>query len=520
MRIFKSVLAILLVLALLTCVPVAVSAEEAVAEQELFIEDVKNSITVEETTGLGLAFLFEMNVRGAAVNAGNEFVSTNAVAMVDGVDYRVVSMGAVMTNQPAYMANLDNLTLDAVNEDGSVLNVPAKYLYSYDAETCSFAVRIINLPEGVLGLAVAGRPYCVLKDAQGNETILYGEGDVSSYNEVYYTNTPDAVPTLDPAIGNVDDRLTASATAEYAAIADNYREGFKVSVTLNNLSVNAATTEDDTITYVCKDAEGNALATKTVPVGVMVPGESKVVEFYAPIATVAIEQAAANLCYVPVIALPVIGSDIDVTNKKDRIHVSATSAAFDEVGTIQVSVTLNNVSVNAATTEGDTVTYVCKDAEGNVLGTEIVSVGEVKPDESKTVEFYAPIATVAIEQTEANLNYVPVISLPAIGSDIDVTKKKDRIRVSAAEASFNEDDTIRVSLTFRNYTSNWITEETDYVKYTYYNAAGDKIQTETLYIGCIDTKKNPAKTFTFDLPANAASLKITSSKIVYWTEWS
>ena len=55
MRIFKSVLAILLVLALLTCVPVAVSAEEAVAEQELFIEDVKNSITVEETTGLGLA---------------------------------------------------------------------------------------------------------------------------------------------------------------------------------------------------------------------------------------------------------------------------------------------------------------------------------------------------------------------------------------------------------------------------------------------------------------------------------
>ena len=58
------------------------------------------------------------------------------------------------------------------------------------------------------------------------------------------------------------------------------------------------------------------------------------------------------------------------------------------------------------------------------------------------------------------------------------------------------------------------------MQYTYYNAAGTKIKTVTLYIGVIDTKKNKTKTFEFDLPANAAEVKITKSKIVYWTEWA
>lgn len=413
MRTVKRMLAILMAMALLACVPVAVSAEEASAQEELFGASVLHSVTTEEDTGLGLAFLFKMNVRGVAVNADHEFVNTNAVATVDGVDYQVVSMGAVVTNQPVYMDNMDTLTLDAVNEDGSVVDIPVKYLYYYLPESCTFAVRIIRLPAQALGLAVAARPYCVLKDAEGNETTLYGDGDVSTYNAVYYTNASKETPTLTPAIGNVDDRLAASATAEYAAIADNHREGFKVSVTLNNVSSKAITTEGDTITYVCKDAEGNTLATKTVSVGVMVPGDTKTVEFYAPIATATIEQAAANL------------------------------------------------------------------------------------------------------------HYVPVITLPAIGTDIDVTKKKDRIRVSAASASFNADGTIQVSLTFRNYTTNWITEEVDYVQYTCYNAAGTVVQKATnLYIGCIDTKKNVSKTFTFTVPANTATVKLTKSSITYWTEWA
>ncbi|MBQ3202323.1 MAG: hypothetical protein IJB36_01615 [Clostridia bacterium] len=115
----------------------------------------------------------------------------------------------------------------------------------------------------------------------------------------------------------------------------------------------------------------------------------------------------------------------------------------------------------------------------------------------------------------------PYIVLPAIGSDIDVTRKKDRIRVSGVAAWFNEDGTIGVRLTFKNYSSNWITEETDYVEYTCYDKNGNVVQKATrLPIGVIDTKKNSTKAFDFNVPANTAEVKITKSDITYWTEWA
>ena len=115
----------------------------------------------------------------------------------------------------------------------------------------------------------------------------------------------------------------------------------------------------------------------------------------------------------------------------------------------------------------------------------------------------------------------PGVVLPAIGSDIDVVKQKNRIRVSAASAVSNADGTIAVSLTFKNYSSNWITEETDWVEYTCYDKDGKVVQAATkIAIGCIDTKRHPVKTFTFDVPAATAEVRLTGSKIVYWTEWS
>lgn len=409
MRMFKKMMAALLVVAMLASVAVVVSAEETA----VIGADILHSITEEKDTGRGLAFRITMNVSGAQVNAHNEFVNENATAVVNGVEYSVVRMGAVMANQASDIAKMNHLTLADVTGQ-YVLDIPAKYLCAVpEANYCEFAVRITNLPDGALGRAIACRPYIVLKDAEGNESTIYGDGDISTYNSVYYANNTEEKPVLTLSMANVDDKIAVSATAEYAAY--------------------------DPATYV---------------------------------------------------------------------------EAF------KVNATLSNVSANAKTSVGDTIAYAFKDAEGNVLGTTTVAVDELTVGETKDVEFYAPIGTATIVASELNLNYVPDITLPAIGSDIDVTKKKNRIRVSAAEASFNEDGTIHVSLTFKNYTSNWITEETDYVQYTYYNAAGTKIKAVTLYIGVIDTKKHPVKTFEFDLPANAASVKITKSDITYWTEWA
>ena len=114
------------------------------------------------------------------------------------------------------------------------------------------------------------------------------------------------------------------------------------------------------------------------------------------------------------------------------------------------------------------------------------------------------------------------VTLPAIGTDIDVKGKKDRIRVSAASATMNNSsNTIAVSLTFQNYHSRYITEETNWVAYTCYGADGSVVQAATkIYIGCIDTKNYKIKTFNFTVPKNTAEIKLTNSSIVYWTEWA
>ena len=414
MRMLKKMLAVLTVLAMLAPVAVtAVSAEEDVTA--IIDPEILESITVEEATGNGLAFLITMNVQGATTTKANEFVADNATVTVDGVTYRVTAMGAVLANTAATIRQgASALTLDKVNEERTIIDVPARYLWDYSEEDCSFAVRIIKVPEANLGTAIACRPYCVLEDGEGNVTTVYGEMDICSYNTKYYETNPEETPVWDVTVPDADD------------------------------------------TIVVKSASA----------------------VYCPIAPVTYAEAFA------------------------------------------VTVTLENVSLNAATSIGDHVDYICYDAEGNVLGTAKATVGVLSAGETTTAEFYVPVATATIAVSETDLDYVPVITLPAIGSDIDVVKKKDRIRVSRASAAFNEDGTIAVSLTFKNATKNWITEETDYVQYTCYDKDGTVIKTETIYIGCIDTRKNPSKTFALTVPANAAEVKITNSKITYWTEWS
>ena len=117
----------------------------------------------------------------------------------------------------------------------------------------------------------------------------------------------------------------------------------------------------------------------------------------------------------------------------------------------------------------------------------------------------------------------PYIVLPAVGSDIDVTNHKNRIRVKNVAAWYDSVDgetVIGVQMILRNYSSNWITEETDYVEYTCYDKAGKVVQRATrLFLGVIDTKTNVEKTFTFHVPVETAEVRITKSKIIYWTEW-
>ena len=184
---------------------------------------------------------------------------------------------------------------------------------------------------------------------------------------------------------------------------------------------------------------------------------------------------------------------------------------------MSVDFTVKNDSA-FATDVGSTYEYVCYDANGDVIQTAEVDIRNLAAGDTATHTVDVPLDTCKIAIENSVVYHIPV--LPAIGSDIDVVKQKNRVRVSDATSVRNEDGTSTVFLTFKNYTTTWITEENNYVQCTYYDAAGTKLGTKTIYIGIIDTKKDSKKTFEFDIPADAAEVKITNSKIVYWTEWS
>ena len=108
----------------------------------------------------GLAFRFDVTVEGMATK-GTTAIYDNAT--VDG--YRLISMGAVVTN------GVSTTDIVAVN------------LCELGDTTASFAVRIINIPTDKYDVAVTATPYIIL-EIDGIATIIYGEAQTRSYNDV------------------------------------------------------------------------------------------------------------------------------------------------------------------------------------------------------------------------------------------------------------------------------------------------------------------------------------------------
>ena len=106
----------------------------------------------------GLAFKFDVAVDGMAVN-GTEAIYDGAT--IDG--NKLISMGAIVSNAK------------------SELDIAAVYLCDLEADSASFAVRVINIPEANYGDEITAVPYFVV-EIDGVETTVYGEAQVASYN--------------------------------------------------------------------------------------------------------------------------------------------------------------------------------------------------------------------------------------------------------------------------------------------------------------------------------------------------
>ena len=236
---------------------------------------------------------------------------------------------------------------------------------------------------------------------------------------------------------------------------------------------------------------------------------------------------ALLLCVALLVTFTACGKDAD-TDKGTASTTTTTTTVTTTVGESDAV-----TPTTTTTTAGDTTTGTDGGDTTAPTATVSTTTATKKPTTTVGTQAQEPIdpttATTTKKPTTTTSTTVvtkptvaqPGVVLPAIGSDIDVVKQKNRIRVSAASAVYNADGTIAVSLTFKNYSSNWITEETDWVEYTCYDKDGKVVQAATkIAIGCIDTKRHPVKTFTFDVPAATAEVRLTGSKIVYWTEWS
>lgn len=216
-------------------------------------------------------------------------------------------------------------------------------------------------------------------------------------------------------------------------------------------------------------------------------------------------------------SVPIGSSDsVGGTNASSAPTQSDGTAAVNPTGTVRPSDTTATPSTTYAPV-GEIVPVGTKPATSTTAPTTTTTPSTTVTTTTTATTTQAPTTT---QPTEPPVSSLQII-LPSIGSDIDVTNKKDRIRVSAHAAWVNEDGTIGIQLTFKNYTSNWITEEIDYIQYTCYDKDGKVVQKSTkLMIGVIDTKKNKEKTFTFSVPATTYEVRITKSKITYWTEWA
>lgn len=170
-------LSIALVLPLLWAAALSVTAQEEVLDPH-----VECSVRDSAETGLGLAFQFRMRVTGVAVDSTHRFDNSRAYVKRDGVLWPLLSMGAVVTNDEAVAADADRFVRESDDGRHRVLDIAAEYLCETSREDCTYAVRIINMPdrEDVRTAPVYARPYYVL-EYRGQVVTVYGDVHATTY---------------------------------------------------------------------------------------------------------------------------------------------------------------------------------------------------------------------------------------------------------------------------------------------------------------------------------------------------
>ena len=147
----------------------------------IFSDNVTNSrMEMDGGTG-GLAFAFNASVSGVEKKTDNSAVWDNATVVIDGSEYRVVAMGAVVTNDEAMGTDPEQMIRENAGLSVQSVDIEAVYMTDVEADNCTYAVRIINIPQIGFDNVVYARPYYVVEH-NGKEITLYEDIASATYN--------------------------------------------------------------------------------------------------------------------------------------------------------------------------------------------------------------------------------------------------------------------------------------------------------------------------------------------------
>lgn len=126
----------------------------------------------------GLAFKFSAKVKNIAIAADYTADYTNATVTIEGVEYKLIQMGAVMNNTKASESDLS--AIDGMR----VLNIAANKVLYNETDGFYFNIRITDIPDNHKDTVIVARPYYIYEDAEGQAVIVYDNEVSCAYNGV------------------------------------------------------------------------------------------------------------------------------------------------------------------------------------------------------------------------------------------------------------------------------------------------------------------------------------------------
>ena len=132
----------------------------------------------EET--VGLAFRFSLAAQGIKMDSSHVVDLSKATVTVDGKAYKLLEVGAVVTNDPGIGLVKSKMVRGYASE--KLKDVSAVYANSVTADGMQFAVRVRDIPWAYSDAIIYARGYCVY-ECDGVAVTAYGETYLANYDD-------------------------------------------------------------------------------------------------------------------------------------------------------------------------------------------------------------------------------------------------------------------------------------------------------------------------------------------------